>query len=129
MFGSSKVATGVGSGKTIINVTDGSGGSSYGFSNHDGNVWGSIDQQPLNAEINALRYWDTTLDQFQFYVKGNHAKESLFITVQAEGGDLETAAASFHSYDAGTDTTQWFWLSSKPAGWDGSGTSTVTIIV
>jgi len=88
----------------------------------------------LGQTIDRLVYFEVAFMKFRIALIGNHP-QNLFHSITPQDGDTYyTSAADDYSYNGGLNTTLWDWGSggtpaTRPARWDGSGTSTVTIII
>ena len=135
---------------TVVTVTEGgpiTGGACamYGFANaqkwyepetnnfFSGGAAGSRTPTTLNgAIIDGIFYCDDKSGSNNYIVvvlRGNRAK-SFFTSVTPQGGTTLNTSSSTRvtATKNGTLSTYWYW-SSSPSGWDGSGTRTASFVV
>lgn len=97
-------------------------GSYYGFS-----LYGGSRSPTTFRGVNIVRLYIQDYFDIQAYVvlSGNRS-QSFFTTVNFQDVGALASSSAAYSYISGDNTTQWVWtIGSKPARWDGSGTSTV----
>lgn len=134
---------------TVVTVTEGgvTGGACAmrGFANakkwyepetnnfFPGSSAGSRTPTTLNgATIDGIFYCDDKSGSNNYFVvvlRGNLAK-SFFTSVTPQGGTTLNTSSSTRltSTQNGTLSTYWYW-SSSPSGWDGTGTRTATFVI
>tara|TARA_R110000764_G_scaffold40882_3_gene91469 strand:- start:4214 stop:4723 length:510 start_codon:yes stop_codon:yes gene_type:complete len=107
-------------------VTEGADTGSYGFDGRSyATNFGSIDSNSFGSETISAAYWASG-GKFTFSLLGTHTQLGMFtdITFQDGATHLPSNADAFVVFSG---YTIWAWTETRPARWDGTGTSTVII--
>ena len=133
VFGAAGKSVITAKGNNVFTITEGVSGIYYGYTNAGYFApFGSVDPAAFNGQNIESAYFSTTLgspDIFYLELAGNLAQD-FYTSVTPEGlSALTTASADDWAYSSTYDFTRWRWDSvTKPAGWDGSGESTIIFV-